>query len=472
MSTVIRLFVCLFIPILVHCRRDDLPAESSSASAMPSAPQTNRIDVPIAVRRNLGISFVRVERRAVQRTLRAPGRFELQPEATREYRSMMRGRIEWQVRPFDAVEEGTILYTLDSPQWRELQQRLSEAEMQVRLGQARLESIGPLLEAHERHHVALQEATDLWASRLSQLEMAGESGAVSADTLTRVRTSLAASRALLAETLEKEAELVTRKAITAIELAEASERFSLLLASAAAALGVSVGDLEMVDPSSRQLRTRWRELELISIRAQSPGVVETFGVTNGGWVEEGGLVVTTVQPGRLQFHARGLQSDLPRLRNGLAARITPVAGDRLYAPGTMEGVLRIGLAAEPQSRTIDLWVVPSVLVDWALPGLVATLEITLDGDAANELAIPLAATIRDGLETVIFRRDPANPDRVIRLVADLGANDGTWVEILSGVKEGDEVVLDGIYQLMLATAGNVSRGGHFHADGTWHDEDH
>jgi hypothetical protein len=72
----------------------------------------------------------------------------------------------------------------------------------------------------------------------------------------------------------------------------------------------------------------------------------------------------------------------------------------------------------------------------------------------------------------VFRRDPKNPDRAIRLEADLGVSDGRWVAILSGVKEGDEVVTSGHYQLMLATSATAVKGGHFHADGTFHEGEH
>lgn len=75
--------------------------------------------------------------------------------------------------------------------------------------------------------------------------------------------------------------------------------------------------------------------------------------------------------------------------------------------------------------------------------------------------------MRDGATPIIFRRDPKDPDKVIRMEADLGLSDGDWVIIRSGVGESDEIVLDGVYQLMLATAGNVSKGGHFHSDGTF-----
>ena len=53
--------------------------------------------------------------------------------------------------------------------------------------------------------------------------------------------------------------------------------------------------------------------------------------------------------------------------------------------------------------------------------------------------------------------------------ADLGATDGRWVVIQSGVRAGDEVVVDGVYQLMLATSGSAANGGHFHSDGTFHE---
>ena len=80
--------------------------------------------------------------------------------------------------------------------------------------------------------------------------------------------------------------------------------------------------------------------------------------------------------------------------------------------------------------------------------------------------------IRDGLSRVFFRRDPGNPDQVIRIDADLGADDGRWVVVESGVKTGDQVVLHGAYELMLSSSGSSRQGGHFHADGTFHKGKH
>ena len=115
---------------------------------------------------------------------------------------------------------------------------------------------------------------------------------------------------------------------------------------------------------------------------------------------------------------------------------------------------------------------------WAKAGVSAFLEVVTAGStpgssnrAAEQLAIPLKCVARDGTAAIIFRRDPADPNKAIRMEADLGLDDGRWVVIKSGVAEGNEIVLDGVYQLMVATSGSITKGGHFHPDGTFHEGD-
>ena len=42
----------------------------------------------------------------------------------------------------------------------------------------------------------------------------------------------------------------------------------------------------------------------------------------------------------------------------------------------------------------------------------------------------------------------------------------------ANLREGDEIVLDGGFQLMLSVSGSIQKGGHYHADGTFHDGEH
>jgi hypothetical protein len=106
------------------------------------------------------------------------------------------------------------------------------------------------------------------------------------------------------------------------------------------------------------------------------------------------------------------------------------------------------------------------------PGVSAFLEVVIDSSTGPALAIPRSAIVKDGITHVFFRRDPQDPNKAIRVEADMGVDDGRWVVINSGVAKGDEVVLDGAYELKLATAQSdtTQQGGHFHADGAFHGE--
>ena len=137
---------------------------------------SDHVSIPKAVRSNLGISFVRVERRRIEQTLRVPGRFEYLPTARREYRTAVPGRVELLVEQFDRVGEGQALYRLDSPGWRDTQQQLADATSQIERYGARLGTFEPLLEAHQAHEDSLHESVAVWNDRVKQLQTIREAG--------------------------------------------------------------------------------------------------------------------------------------------------------------------------------------------------------------------------------------------------------------------------------------------------------
>jgi multidrug efflux pump subunit AcrA (membrane-fusion protein) len=215
------------------------------------------------------------------------------------------------------------------------------------------------------------------------------------------------------------------------------------------------------------------EASALTVHARGAGVVEPNSLASGASAGASDQVLATLDPQRLRLRATALQSDVPRLRDGMTSRITPIVKSHAES---VPARMTIALEADATNRTHDLVAWPTTggdvrLPTWARPGVAALLEVETAGGGDPEVAIPMAATIRDGLSTIIFRRDPADPDQVIRLEADLGANDGVWVQVLSGLKEQDEVVVDGIYQLKLSGAGKAQLGGHFHADGTFHPDE-
>src|SRR5688572_20071664 len=114
-------------------------AGSAGTAAPASAPApTNRIDVPEAVRQNLGITFAKVERRRVASTLRVPGRFELLPTARREYRATLPGYVQLLVTQFEEVPKDKPIFRMDSPDWHKLKLELHEADVAIERATAEL----------------------------------------------------------------------------------------------------------------------------------------------------------------------------------------------------------------------------------------------------------------------------------------------------------------------------------------------
>lgn len=486
-----RMSLCLLLLVSVllcaHCGGG--ARQPPETVEEPPAPITNRIDVPPAVRRNLGITFVDVAYRQVARTRRVPGSFELLPGAHAAYHATMAGQIQLAVEQYQRVKRGDLLLRIESPGWRALQLEMAHIVNAIRASQTKLTTLPGRRSALDARSSALAKVRDVWQERLAELERLSQAGAGNKSARTEARAALSAVRGEEAEILEERIALDTEEQAVRVDLlghrdatpmlfADAlgqdiepdSPRKDLVLSRAAALLGMSVAELTKNVGTPAKPRQRWRDIEHVEVRARSDGVVEALSVTTGAWVHVGDVIVETVDPTRVRFRGIGLQADLEALRDGMAAWVVPPGGKAAGVNASLEAELTLGLEADPLTRKIDLILVPKAreLPHWARHGVSTEAEVTLMGTSEPQLAIPTSSVIRDGLEQVIFRRDPKDPDKVIRLVADLGISDGRWIVLESGVMEGDQVVDHGIYELMLAGSSAKQEGGHFHADGTWH----
>jgi hypothetical protein len=427
--------------------------DASQVDEQHEPPDGPGMAVPAAVRANLGITFERVERRAVRQTMRVPGQFELLPTAVRDYHAPADGRIRLQVRQYDTVAAGDLLATVESPAWRETQAALVEAldEIEhalalVRVAEAKL--------AEQEARVALLE------ERLSRLAGASVRDA-------ELEAELAEAR-LEVPTLRVELEAQRYLVNHAREQAQAN------LYKASALTGLTTE--ELTADSGRASDGDgpvpvWQTLDAIEVRAVREGTVTVLESTDGQWAQAGAHLFETAQPRELRFRAEALLADLGKLRDGLPAAIVPPTGSGLgRGEDAARGTLAIGPVAHAEDRAVSLYLTPERVPEWARAGTAGYLEINLDPDAEPRLAIPRRAVVRDGLEFVFFRRMPGDPDRVQRVLADTGRHDGKWIEVFSGVREGDEIVIDGVYQLLAASSTSIQKGGHFHADGTFHEE--
>jgi hypothetical protein len=430
------------------------PAGDGSTDVHPPAAEPTDaaqagLAIPATIRKNLGITFAAVEARHVASTLRVPGSFELQPLARHEYRMALAGRVQLLVDQYDAVEPGQPLYQFQSPAWPELLHEIIVGEQNIDTAQAEIDvARAKAVEAREKLAALRGRIHALAQADFKRADLEGE--------VAELEASL--------PRLDAELELARTK------LSNARRTREHALHRAATAAGLAAAELETeVVVGDRRVPT-YTAIDWIEVRAKEPGVVERLAVTDGAFVEPPTIVLSTVDPELVRFRALALQGDLPKLMDATEARVVPPQSPGLPLAQSVPARMTLGLEAHPEERTLTLLATPTELAPWIRPGVSAFLEIVVESTAAPALAIPRSSVVQDGLTHVFFRRDPADPNRALRVEADLGVSDGRWVVVQSGVMRGDEVVLDGAYELKLATeqSGASRKGGHVHADGTFH----
>ncbi len=455
-SRILFILTALIIPLaFVSCVRD-APAPVADGGEEEQAEAdtpTNRIDIPATVRRNLGVTFAPVERRRVDATIRIPGAFELQPRARREYRLKLPGRVQLLVDQYQPVEPGDLLFRFQSPEWPELQHEIIVGEQGIASAEAEIMVAEAMTaEAETKLAIMRERLASLAAADFKRADLEAEADELEAS-LPRLR-----AQRVLAETKLANAERTRRHA----------------LHRAAAATGLDESELESPDAHDGIVEPLYRTIDWIDVVADEAGVVEQLAITDGAFAPDSTMVLSVVDPDRVRFRAHALQADLNRIRKQTSARIVPPMSPGVDISDGVEATVAIGLEAHPEERTMTLLATPAEQRDWIRPGVAAFLEIAAESTGGYALAIPRAAVVRDGLTHVFFRRDPKDPNKAIRVEADLGVSDGRWIAINSGVSLNDQIVLAGAYELKLATqqSGTVQKGGHFHADGTFHAEDH
>lgn len=440
--------------------------------AKPNDPQqtpeiTNRIPVPPEVIANIGITFEKATRGKVGEWLRVPGRLEVPEDRRWTLRASAEGRIRCYARPGELVTKDYLLFALESPALRAAQTRILDAvtrqenaESEAGFARERYREAETLWEQAK----AFEEKSNQRWQRLNEVLGEGSASRLSA------RERLAAER----EWLDAR-ERTLEAAVHRDDLRIRSRQRDLDLARAQFdrdeqidALAVLTGDHFVELTGDVRGKPRWQTLGALEIVAPEAGIVTSVAVAEGEHVAAGTAVATLVDPSMLVFRGTLPESDL--------ARVKPEASLRITAAGADDAINCKTWPAPPEydarSRTlrVSAWV-PNP--DARFPdGLSATAQLLVAESGSDEVIIPEACVIFDGLEAVVFRRDPADPGVVIRTPVELGRRGAGFVAVLSGVLDDDEIVRDGIYQLKETGTGKAPPGGHFHADGTWHGEEH
>ena len=145
-------------------------------------------------------------------------------------------------------------------------------------------------------------------------------------------------------------------------------------------------------------------------------------------------VIRIVDPKRLEITASVPIPDVPRVNIG--------SPGRMKNPGD-DGDITLKVVSRPAAVDPGTAAVPIRMTFAAndIAPVGTPVQVTIDTEEhKNVILVPKAAVVREAEETAVFI---ANGDKAERKVVTLGAEDDEHVEIKSGIKAGDQVIVKG-----------------------------
>jgi HlyD family secretion protein len=177
---------------------------------------------------------------------------------------------------------------------------------------------------------------------------------------------------------------------------------------------------------------RRHQLADLEVRAKVRGVVQDIPLENGQWVAIGTLLAKVAQPGKLKARVKVAEAYVRDLQNGLTVRFeNPACTGKIARidPAVVAGSVNVEVAID----TLPAAARP----DQRVTGFVEIEKLT------DVLYVPRPAGLRDGEPGSVYRLE-ADRSHAARTPILLGRGSARDVEIVSGLAEGDEIVVSDV----------------------------
>lgn len=209
-----------------------------------------------------------------------------------------------------------------------------------------------------------------------------------------------------------------------------------------------LGSVADRDEAKARMDVARAQLSERQIVAPFDGVTGLRQVSIGDLVSPGTLVTTIddIDPVKADFSVP--EAYLPALRNGMVIKARTVA----YPDTEFEGsIYAIDSRVDPDTRALQARAVISNEDHRLRPGML--LSITIVKASRSSLALPEEAILSSGEQTSVYVVIAEN--KIENRSVTIGLREPGYVEILSGLKEGDKVVIEGQMKTGPGTTVNV-----------------
>jgi len=185
----------------------------------------------------------------------------------------------------------------------------------------------------------------------------------------------------------------------------------------------------------------------VTIRSPLTGFVLSRDAVQGQTVDAEHVIAVVGDLENVYFLGRLFEKDLARVKVGASTEVRLNA----YPSEVFDGKIEtIGRQLDPAARTVTARILVRNHGDLVKVGLFGTARVVV-GPAeatATRVVVPLAAVTRVANKDVVFVRQPDGDFETHPVTA--GRTAGGRVEILSGLRAGEQVVVEGVFTLKSA----------------------
>jgi HlyD family secretion protein len=349
-----------------------------------------------------------VKRGPMLRQVRGLG--TLVPEDIRWIPATTQGRVvKIILRPGTSVTANSVILELSNPQ---LDQELQDAELKVKASQATLENL----------RVQVQN---------DQLQQRASAASIEAD-YSKAKMLVQMNEALAKDQLISD--LTLRQSKTDVEQLEirndiAKQQVATSAESMRARLAVQQSDL---DQARAILQLKKQQSDELKVRPGFSGMLQLVPVEVGQQVAPGANLARVANPLRLKAELKIAETQAKDIQIGQLASIDT-------RNGVVDGrVIRIDPSVQNGTRTVDVSL-PDVLPKGAVPDL--SVDGTIELERLNDVLYVGRPAFGQEESTVgLFKVDP-DGNGAARVQVKLGRSSVNTVEVLSGLKVGDTVIL-------------------------------
>lgn len=398
-----------------------------------------QIPIDAETAQRIGLKVEAVNRQSLDARIQATGQIERLPNRKVEITNPVGGTItQLLVQPGDTVKAGQVLAVMTSGELAELRitalENSAERQGEVQQAQASLNLAKQNYARQRQIAVATinQARTKLRVAQeqFDRDQVLAEKGAIP-------RRAYLDSEANLAEMRQGVTEAESQLGV--LEAKNEIEHSEIELEAALSRVKLSSGTYQT---RLQQLGANANSDGTVTLRSPISGRVTDRAATLGQSAEDAGeILMTIVDDDQVLATANLYEKDLEAIAQGQRVQVrVPSLPNQVFTGQ----ITTIGATVEGDSRVVPVRVALNNGNGALKPGMFAELEVQTHRAAASVIAIPQSAIVDANGQPLVFVE---NGTQFQPVKVSLGKQVGQWVEVKTGLFEGDRIVTQRANQL-------------------------